>query len=115
MIPKGKGFEIVALGVTPSAWVTCQGVTKEVMIKFEQGARFRRVQRHDAVSALRPVPLQVQAETQVQGKLPGYLEGVTAIDSAVEILVGGSRWLRDAAPFAIAEQEGSEAIAATTI
>src|SRR5260370_25620425 len=57
------------------------------------GAGFGGVESNDAIKPLRPVSLEVGANSKVQGDLPGELEGVAPVYRLVKILVGRFRGL----------------------
>src|SRR6202030_3181482 len=59
---------------------------------------------------LRPVPLEIDANSQVQREFPGELEGIAPVDRFVNILVGGPCGLGHAAVSPISEKEGSKAV-----
>src|SRR5208283_1426949 len=75
----------------------------------------RRIQNHDAVIALGPVPLYVESYAKVQREFPGELESIPTKDGPVEVLVSGSSRFGHTATVTVSEQEGSEAIAATAV
>src|SRR5207249_6172828 len=55
------------------------------------GAGFGGVESNDAIKPLGPIPLEVDANSKIQGDLPGELERVARIYRLVKILVGRFR------------------------
>src|SRR5260370_21211288 len=64
-------------------------------------AGFGRIKSNDAIKALRPVPLSVDAKSESQGDFTGDLVGVAGIERLIKILFGRFRGLRRVAVSAI--------------